>query len=100
MPEIPEAWRPSIAAALNGLVDGSDSANLTWVAGYGAHGATLVDQPEAIWSHAYNEWGIRDDGTGWAVLPLWTTNEAPSDLSAELDIDAHGTATLYDVHVR
>jgi hypothetical protein len=37
---------------------------------------------------------------GWhLVVPLWTTDESPSDLSAELLIAPDGVATIHDVHV-
>jgi hypothetical protein len=33
------------------------------------------------------------------VVPLWTTDESPSDLSAELTVRPDGVVTLDDVHV-
>lgn len=42
---------------------------------------------------------MRNDGTAWCVLPLWTMDEAPSDLSAELEIDEQGRVTVSDVRV-
>jgi hypothetical protein len=32
-------------------------------------------------------------------VPLWTTEESPSDLSAEFEIDPEGVVTLDDVRV-
>jgi hypothetical protein len=34
-----------------------------------------------------------------SVVPLWTTDEAPSDLSAEIRVMADGQAEVVDVHV-
>lgn len=64
-----------------------------WVREYPA---TLIPQPEAIWSHPLTEVQVRNDGTAWRVLPLWTMDEAPSDLSAELEIDEQGRVTIID----
>jgi hypothetical protein len=33
------------------------------------------------------------------VVPLWTTDESPSDLSAEVDVTPDGIATITGVHV-
>jgi hypothetical protein len=35
------------------------------------------------------------------VLPLWTTDESPSDLSVEIeiDIDIEGRVSIHDLHV-
>ena len=72
---------------------------LTWVREYGTDGATLIEQPEDIWSHVQADYIVRDDGSVSVELPLWTTDEAPSDLTAQFDIAADGAARLHDVHV-
>ena len=37
---------------------------------------------------------------GWSVvMPLWTSEESPSDLSAELEVTPDGEARILDVHV-
>lgn len=62
-------------------------------------GATLVRPPDAIWSHQRAD-AVAVATGGWhIVLPLWTTEESPSDLSAKVRVDADGTAELLDVHV-
>ena len=38
-------------------------------------------------------------GGWWAVVPLWTSAESPSDLSAELEVGTDGEARILDVHV-
>lgn len=66
---------------------------------YGANGATLVRQPDDLWHHRYAD-AVRTNDGGWhVVVPLWTTEEAPSDLSAEVLVGPDGTATLHNVHV-
>jgi hypothetical protein len=96
---VPLELRSAIASELAALVRGELPVMLTWVQRYGNRGAVLVDQPDEIWTHP------RSDVTeilagGWhVVLPLWTTEEAPSDLSAEVLIDNQRHATLLDVHV-
>lgn len=72
---------------------------LVWVRNYGASGAELVPQPEAIWDHPETDYLPRQDGTVAIVVPLWTSEESPSDLSAELEITASGAVALTDVHV-
>jgi hypothetical protein len=72
---------------------------MTWVRRYGRDGAMLVRQPDAIWEHPRST-AVQTDEGGWhVVLPLWTTNESPSDLSAEVLVAADGTAVVHDVHV-
>lgn len=66
---------------------------------YGPAGATLVEQPEAMWTHRWTELTPMNGGGWHLVVPLWTTDESPSDLSAELFIKPDGTATIHDVHV-
>ena len=93
---VPERYRNAIRAELDALTDGQRPELMTWVTAYPAE---LVRQPDHIWSHAESEVIERDDGTAFAVLPLWTTDEAPSDLSIELEVDHHGDVTISDVHV-
>ena len=93
---IPEEYRDAIRRELDALVDGKRPEMLTWVTAYPAR---FVRQPDLIWSHAESEVIKRADGTAYGVVPLWTADEAPSDLSAELEIDRHGAVTISDVHV-
>jgi hypothetical protein len=72
---------------------------LAWVREYGDHGATLVTQPDEIWAHPSTEATPRLDGGWHVVLPLWTSEAAPSDLSAEVVVSPDGVARLIDVHV-
>ena len=97
MAVIPEQYRAAIQTELDALVGGERPGVMTWVTAYPAR---LVVQPELIWSHARSEVVERGDGTAFCVLPLWTTVEAPSDLSIELDIDSQGTATITDLRVQ
>lgn len=76
--------------------EGAGHVGEAWVREYPA---TLIPQAEAIWSHPLTEVQVRNDGTAWCVLPLRTMDEAPSDLSAELEIDEQGRVTISDVHV-
>lgn len=99
MSSIPEQHRPAIRVALDALVAGWRPELLTWVAAYGSSGAGLVRQPDDIWDHRRSEYQERADGSAFAVVPLWTTSESPSDLDAELEITADGTVTICDVHV-
>lgn len=96
---IPEELRPAIASALDDLVEGRLPERMTWVHQYAGDGATLIRQPEEIWTHTWTALWRHDSG-GWrAIVPLWTTEESPSDLSAEIAISADGQATIEDVHV-
>jgi hypothetical protein len=99
MAEIPEMLRPAVRAQLDALVRGELPEMLLWVHQYGDGGAVLVVQPDEIWNHPWSDVLQRIDGSWSVVVPLWTEDEAPSDLSAELSVDASGTATLDDVHV-
>lgn len=72
---------------------------MTWVNDYGDVGAVLVTQPEAIWTHDGAHCVERSDGSSSVVLPLWTADESPSDLSAEFEITAGGSVEVTDVHV-
>ena len=72
---------------------------LVWVHDYGESGAELVAQPEAIWEHPQTDYLEREDGTAAIVVPLWTLEESPSDLSAELEVTEAGAVEITDVHV-
>ena len=72
---------------------------LVWVRNYGESGAELVTQPEAIWDHPLTDYLQRHDGAAAIVVPLWTVEESPSDLSAECEMTAAGVVELTDVHV-
>jgi hypothetical protein len=47
----------------------------------------------------WTDYAERADGTAYGSVPIWTTSESPSDLSAEFEIAADGTAELTDLHV-
>jgi hypothetical protein len=93
---VPEKYRDELRIELDALVGGKRPELMTWVTAYPA---SLVRQPDLIWSHAESEVVERADGTAFAVLPLWTTDESPSDLSVEFEIDSQGKVTILDVHV-
>jgi hypothetical protein len=94
-----EQLRPSVAVELDALVRALRPEVLTWVRRYGHRGASVVAQPEEIWTHAWTG-AIPTSGGGRSiVVPLWTTDESPSDLSAELTVRPDGVVTLDDVHV-
>ncbi len=100
MAEIPLDLREPLSRVLQDLVAGRvPDEQLTWVREYGDGGATLVPQPDAIWTHPYAD-AVRTAAGNWhVVVPLWTRDEAPSDLSAEIGVSADGTAELLDVRV-
>jgi hypothetical protein len=96
---VPIELRAAVAGELDRLVRGELPALLLWVNNYGTEGAVLVQQPDEIWEHRFTD-AVRTDDGGWhVVVPLFTTAESPSDLSAELNVDPGGNATLHDVHV-
>ena len=99
MGTIPVEHRTALRAALDELVTGHHPELLTWVRDYGESGAQLVRQPDEMWQHPLTDWLELDDGGASAVLPLWTTDESPSDLSAECEVTCTGNATITDVHV-
>lgn len=99
MSGVPEEFRPALRRELDLLVEGELPHLLTWVRQYGDCGASLVRQPDLAWSHPWTDFLRRVDGTFHGTLPLWTTDESPSDLSAEFDIDHDGVVTLTDLHV-
>ncbi|MDQ6948992.1 MAG: hypothetical protein M3256_22710 [Actinomycetota bacterium] len=99
MATIPEPVRDAVSAQLAALVRGDEPGLLTWVRNYGGHPATVVAQPDDIWSHPWSA-AIPTDSGGWhVVVPLWTTEESPSDLSAEIIVDADRSAEITGVHV-
>lgn len=62
-------------------------------------GCDALRQPEEIWSHTYAD-AVQTRDKGWYVtVPLWTTDESPSDLSAEVLVQSDGIARLHAVHV-
>ena len=99
MAVVPECHRVSIRRELSDLVAGTRPELLTWVDRYGEGGAVLIPQPEEIWTHDGADFVARPDGSAFVVLPLWTTDESPSGLSAEVEIAAEGVAEIVDVHV-
>jgi hypothetical protein len=99
MADVPEGHRPALRRELDALVAGRRPDLLTWVRRYGEAGATLVPQPDLIWTHGWADFLVRDDGSACGVLPLWTSDESPSDLSVEFEIDPDGVVTLTDLHV-
>ena len=99
MTEVPNELRPAIAEELQALVYGDLPELLTWVRGHGEDGATLVPQPEEIWSHQRTS-ATEVEGGGWFItLPLWTDDESPSDLLAEVEVTSDGVARIRDVRV-
>ena len=88
-----------MALELNRLVLGELPYLLHWANNYGTEGAVLIEQPDEIWEHRHTD-ALRTDDGGWhVVIPLFTTTESPSDLSAEIIVDPMGNATLHDVHI-
>lgn len=96
---IPKEIRPALREELDALVRGERPALLTWVENYGAAGAELVRQPDEVWSHPVSDVQHRPDGTAWGCVPLWTTDENPSDLTAEFEVSSAGLVALTDVRV-
>jgi len=96
---IPVDYRPALREVLDELTSGRRPELLTWVNAYGSRGATLVQQPDAIWEHARSGFLLRVDGSASAAMPLWTTEESPSDLSVECEISPSGVASVVDLHV-
>jgi hypothetical protein len=96
---IPEELRPQIARQLELLVEGQLPEFLTWVHDYGTHGAVLIHQPDEIWDHRWSSATPMNAGGWYVVVPLWTTEASPSDLSAELIIEVDGTCRIHGVHV-
>jgi hypothetical protein len=99
MPEIPERRRAALRAALDDLVLGKRPDLMIWVREYGDSGAQLVVQPDDIWTHGWTDYAERPDGTAYGSVPIWTTVESPSDLTAEFEVASDGSVYLTDVHV-
>jgi hypothetical protein len=99
MSPVPVRHRAALRAELDALVEGRRPQLLLWVREYGSSGAQLVRQPEEIWDHRYTDCQARDDGSMYVTMPLWTTQETPSDLSVECEISPTGVAVIEDLHV-
>jgi hypothetical protein len=97
MTEIPARHRAAVRAALDDLVAGRRPDLLTWVREYGESGAELVVQPDDIWTHRWTDYSERPNGIAYGAVPIWTTTESPSDLSAEFEITPDGSAHLTDL---
>lgn len=99
MAEVPESIRGAVASELDALLRGDRPEHLVWVREYRESGAVLVEQRPAIWTHQYTD-AVATTAGGWHVIvPLWTEDEQPSDLSAEFLVDPEGRATLSGVRV-
>jgi hypothetical protein len=96
---VPNELRSAIEDQLSRLVRGDLPEMLTWVRNYGQDGAVLIEQPADIWDHRYTDAARTIDGGWHVVVPLWTEQESPSDLSAEIIVTASGAARIHDVHV-
>lgn len=96
---VPEPLRPALRAELDALARGERPDLMTWVEAYGPSGARLVPQPDDVWTHPDTEVRVRSDGSAWGVVPLWTEQEGPSDLSAEFEVDDRGRVSLRDVRL-
>jgi hypothetical protein len=105
---IPDPLRPVIADALTKIVAGDEESLRRdgilrnqgdlwlWVREYPAE---LVPQPAEIWTHRHSEAGELDDGSGWwVVLPMWTKEESPSDLSLEMTVLSTSQGLQAEVH--
>lgn len=99
MTDVPLHLRPAVARALDALVRGDHPELLRWVHAYGAAGTALVAQPEAVWTHPRTQVDRADQGGWHLVLPLWTVDESPSDLSVEATVTPEGVVHLCDLHV-
>lgn len=99
MAGIPQVHRDAVREALDALVAGQRPELMTWVHAYGEAGAELISQPDEVWEHPRTEYLPREDGSASIVVPLWTREEAPSDLSAECEVTTSGGVEITDVHV-
>lgn len=88
-----------VGQQLGMLVRGDFPDLLTWVRRYGRDGAVLIPQPEEIWEHGQSSARQTDDGGWHIVVPLFTEEESPSELTAEIFVGPDGDATIHDVHV-
>jgi hypothetical protein len=99
MAAVPVELRAAVAHELDRLVRGDLPHLLHWVNSHRDQGVLLIRQPDEIWEHRYTD-ALRTDDGGWhVVVPLFTTTESPSDLSAQIVVDPTGNATLHDVSV-
>jgi hypothetical protein len=99
MATVPASVRVAVSDQLDRLVRGEYPDLLTWVERYGNGGATLTAQPDSVFDHPRTD-AVAKEGGGWfVVVPLFTTDESPSDLSAEVYVEPTGEARITDVHV-
>jgi hypothetical protein len=83
---VPDHLRPAIRQELDALVRGE--------------GPEFVLQPDDIWTHEWTDAELLPDGRCHVLLPVWATDESPSDLTAEVHVGTDRRATpLYDLHV-
>ena len=97
MRTVPESSRAAIRRELDALAAGERPHVMLWVHEYPA---VLVRQPDDIWTHRLTDFKRREDGSAWAELPLWSTNESPSDLTASIEVSATGHVSIRDVRVQ
>jgi len=97
---VPSDLRIAIFSQLQALVRGDLPELLTWVRQYKGVGTALVTQPMEIWTHRETEVTPIRDGGWHIVVPLWTSDESPSDLSAGVTVTPDGHARITSVHVR
>lgn len=90
---------PGLQVEMTALVRGERPQHLTWVDRYRTHGDTLTESPDDIWTHPHARAGRTAAGGWWVDVPLWTTGEHSSDLTARFDVSAEGKVCLHDVHV-
>lgn len=95
---VTDEFAPALRRELDVLVDGDLPDLLLWVRRYGDTGTTLVCKPALIWSHLRSSFVRRTDGSFHGELPLWTTDESPSDLCVEVEISCGGVVSLTDLH--
>jgi hypothetical protein len=97
--EVPVEVRDAVTDQIARLVAGDLPGLMTWVQEYGESGATLVPPPDDWWAHPWSD-ALPGQSGGWhVVVPLWTTDESPSGLSAEVEVTDSGQARITDVHV-
>lgn len=97
---MPHQLRPPIAKELTALVEGRlPEQSLLWVREYNEGGATLIPQPEEIWVHPRTDVTKVDTGGYLVVVPLWTADESPSDLSAEIMVSPEGSVIIHTVRI-
>ena len=61
--------------------------------------AILIDQPDEIFDHRYTSVIEMDHGGCALDLPLWTTEESPSDLTVSMTVDVDGAVRIDDLRV-